>query len=202
MIADSLFFLSKLLDEELKGTDTAPKVVVDNVAKLDDPDFKHKEEVLISLINIEEEKTLKNTPHYTRSVQPPDPADPNGQPREHLAKQNPTIYVNLYVLISCGADYVNALPRIDQVVLFLQGKNVFKSDEHYPNATFPSNVEKIVFELFSMNFEQINHLWGILGGKYVPSVLYKMRLLPMQAERKISDVEPIREFRTDSHKNN
>jgi hypothetical protein len=28
-----------------------------------------------------------------------------------------------------------------------------------------------------MNFEQVNHLWSTLGGKYLPSVLYKMKLV-------------------------
>jgi hypothetical protein len=45
-----------------------------------------------------------------------------------------------------------------------------------------------------MNFEQMNHLWGILGGKYIPSVLYKLRLIPIQESpsEKVSVVEEIK----------
>lgn len=67
--------------------------------------------------------------------------------------------------------------------------------------SFPEeHVEKIMMDVFSMNFEQINHLWGILGGKYIPSVLYKLRILPVQkSELKGADV--IRAIRENSSGN-
>jgi hypothetical protein len=41
----------------------------------------------------------------------------------------------------------------------------------------PEGIEKLIFSLYNINFEQINHLWSTLGGKYLPSVLYKMQLV-------------------------
>ena len=32
-------------------------------------------------------------------------------------------------------------------------------------------------ELVSPTFEQQNHIWGGMGAKYLPSVLYKVRML-------------------------
>jgi hypothetical protein len=40
----------------------------------------------------------------------------------------------------------------------------------------------------------MNHLWGILGGKYVPSVLYKMRVVSIEEEVEDSIGEPIMEI--------
>ena len=37
-------------------------------------------------------------------------------------------------------------------------------------------------ELYTMNFEQVNHLWSTLGGKYLPSVLYKMKMIVISDE--------------------
>jgi hypothetical protein len=34
--------------------------------------------------------------------------------------------------------------------------------------------------MVSLNAEQINHLWAVLGGKYFPSVLYKVRMLTIE----------------------
>jgi hypothetical protein len=45
-----------------------------------------------------------------------------------------------------------------------------------------------------MNFEQLNHLWGILGGKYLPSVLYKIRRVTVDEEATISEAGFIKEI--------
>jgi len=34
--------------------------------------------------------------------------------------------------------------------------------------------------MVNMNFEELNHLWGVLGGAYFPSVVYKVRLVKVQ----------------------
>lgn len=124
--------------------------------------------IVVTLVNIEEEKTLKNGSHYIQ----------NG---DALNKRNPTVFINLYLLFSCShGDYLEALKRISMVILFFQGKNVFTKENS--DGTFPSDVgvEKIILDLFTLNFEQINHLWGILGGKHTPSVLYKLRIVAVQ----------------------
>ena len=36
--------------------------------------------------------------------------------------------------------------------------------------------------MYTLNFEQINHLWSILGAKYLPSVLYKVRQLTIEED--------------------
>jgi len=39
-----------------------------------------------------------------------------------------------------------------------------------------------VVDLYTLNFEQVNHLWSTLGGKYLPSVMYKMRQITIDEE--------------------
>ncbi|MGB1450995.1 MAG: Pvc16 family protein, partial [Marinirhabdus sp.] len=34
--------------------------------------------------------------------------------------------------------------------------------------------------LFTPTFEQLNYVWGTLGGKSLPSVLYKVSLIPIE----------------------
>ena len=41
-------------------------------------------------------------------------------------------------------------------------------------------IEKLIVEMISLTFEQQNHMWGTLGAKYLPSVLYKVRMLVVQ----------------------
>src|SRR3546814_15594603 len=65
------------------------------------------------------------------------------------------------------------LLRITQVISFFQRRSVFTPVE-VPELG-PLDVKKLIFELYSTNFTELNQLWGILGGKYVPPVVYKMR---------------------------
>jgi Pvc16 N-terminal domain len=141
--------------------------------------------VVMTVVNIEEESTLKNNTPYVRRG-------------EEIEKQNPIVFINLYVLISSPIDpYDKALLRISEVIRFFQGKSVF-TPEGNNASNFPDQVGKIMLELFTLNFEQVNHLWGILGGKYLPSVMYKLRLVPILSNKKQS-VQPIEEIAANSN---
>ena len=45
-----------------------------------------------------------------------------------------------------------------------------------------------------MNFEQVNHLWSTLGGKYLPSALYKVRQLTIFEDVEVSESGLIKEI--------
>jgi hypothetical protein len=60
------------------------------------------------------------------------------------------------------------------VISFFQRNPIFTQTEI---PTLPNfGLDKILFDLHSTGFEELNQLWGIMGGKYIPSVIYKMRL--------------------------
>jgi hypothetical protein len=124
--------------------------------------------IVCSLVNIEEEKVLKNGPTYSLR---------NGTTLQH----NPIIYLNLYILFSStkSDNYLVGLADLSRVITFFQGKNVF---DHSNTQGLPEQIEKVIFDIHTLNFEYLNHLWGILGGKYFPSILYKARLVPIEAQ--------------------
>jgi hypothetical protein len=39
------------------------------------------------------------------------------------------------------------------------------------------NIDKLVFELLKTDYQSTNYLWNSLGAKYVPSMIYKVRML-------------------------
>jgi len=53
-----------------------------------------------------------------------------------------------------------------------------------------------------MNSEQVNHLWATLGGKYLPSVLYKVRMLTIEDDTAGLQVETIGRLTANSHDKN
>lgn len=129
--------------------------------------------VILSLVNIEEEKRLKNR---GRTVKVGD----------EFQTSNPPITLNLYLLFSASIrDYEMALHRLSQVIEFFQGKFVFTvSNSPSPRAVNDENLAdfKLILDIHTLNFEQINDLWGSLGGKQVPFVIYRGRLLELRRE--------------------
>ena len=176
-------YINEILDNDQGSQETY--VLLGNIANTQDlsttPNTDEREMVYISLVNVEEEYSLKNERAYHKNL--------NGS----IDYQNPPVYANLYVLFSANhTDYNVALQRLSQVMAFFQGKNKFTFSsapvaESGVGFTFTEeerNNFKLSFDLYTLTFEQINHLWGSLGGKAVPFVLYKVRLVEIEHEVK------------------
>jgi hypothetical protein len=122
--------------------------------------------VCCSIINITEDRILKNhLPDYT-SI--------NGQ---HVVLE-PELKLNLDILISANfTHYDQALKYISYVMTFFQAHPLFTSDQH---PALPNRIGKLTLELLSVNYEQLNQIWAFVGGKQLPSVLYKVRMVTLQ----------------------
>jgi len=142
----------------------------------------------ITLINIEEEKVLKAGGAIKEIV--------NGQ----VFKSNREVNVNLYMLVSANfnGQYDEALKFLSYVVTFFQYRNVFTLSNS-PN--LDPEIKKLIVDLYSPTFEQQNNLWGALGAKYLPSVVYKVRMLVLQEQLPEPVSAPIKQIDdTPNHK--
>jgi hypothetical protein len=142
-------------------------VIAANIAKAEELTAVTSK-IVMSLVNVEEDRISKLPSNSFSS--------PVGTGVEY---RNPPVYINVYVLFSVNRDYTDdALLYLSYVMQFFQHKNIFTP--HNSPALFTDTVlpvQQVSCELVSLNFEQINHLWASLGGKYLPSVLYKIRQL-------------------------
>lgn len=139
-----------------------------------------RDRLYLSLVNIKEEKTLKNLPDRIRN-------DANLR----VSYENPPIFLNFLILIvTTHTDYVNALTVLSRAIRFFQFKNVFTRDNVDPASITTSSVPinpldqletfKLIFDLYSPTMEEVNHMWGTLGGKQYPFVLYSLRMLDLK----------------------
>jgi hypothetical protein len=55
---------------------------------------------------------------------------------------------------------------------------------------------EFTLELYTLTFEQINHLWGSLGGRQVPFAMFKMRLVAITDRSVVRVVPLIEEIQT------
>jgi len=185
MIGSALELLKNHINEyllklpELK-INNEEKIVLDHIN--DQNGNQIKENFLyISLVNIEEERVLKAQ---------------NGSVTNNdgiVSYMNPEIRLNLFVLISSYfKNYKTGLDFLSAAIGGLQGKNVF-TPQNTPG--MDSSIKKLIVEMHTVGFENHNHLWGSLGAKYIPSVLYKVRLITIQEElaeserKRISGIE-------------
>ena len=198
MIAKALRLLTTQLRQYIASTDTVPDppdateppspyVVLGNIALADVPDLSPpiRQRTVLSMVNVHEEAAFKNAPHYER----------NGTDTRY---RNAPVHMNLFLLFSANYDlYENALIRLSQVIEFFQGKNVFTFLDA-PLPEFIGDEElaevRLILDLYTLSFEQINYLWGSLGGKQVPSVMYKMRLIKLKADRTLAAGKLIEEI--------
>lgn len=194
LIADEL---GEYLEQDYRAGFNSSDLVLDNIADLENDRDRFFSKVIMTLVNVEEESTLKNGMHYVKN-------SATGK----LDYKEPPVFVNLYLLFcatydATGGQYELALHRLSLIIQFFQSKRVFTAQNSpgssVSTATVLSDQEKnelrILLELYTLTFEQINHLWGSLGGKQVPSVMYKARLVKVEGRiRQEGDViEEIRE---------
>ncbi|MFN6570929.1 DUF4255 domain-containing protein [Dendronalium sp. ChiSLP03b] len=156
-------------------------VIMDNIAMAEELGGSNNQlsgHVIMSLVNLQEETTLKNGNHYRLD---------NGR----TVYQNPPINLNLFILFSVlHNQYDTALRLLSRVVEFFQSQTEI-SYTTTPGTGSSSRDVRIVPDLYSLTFEQLNHLWGSLGGKQVPFVLYRARLIAVEAQKRQAESEVI-----------
>ena len=157
----NLFFRSKLKINE-------DKAVLSGILGADGTmAIREENKIIITLVNVEREKTIGN----------------NAVPNTSLP-----LNINLYVLFSAyfsAANYPEALRFLSFVMGYLQQKNVFNRSN---TPQLNSDIVKLVFEMENLSTERMNNVWATIGAKYMPSVMYKMRMLTI-------DGSIVREYR-------
>lgn len=105
----------------------------------------------------------------------------------------PSVRINVYVLFVANLDdYPEALKAISLVIAFFQNRSTFEVSGNGDGAS------RVIFDLYSMTFEQQNHLWASLGAKYMPSVMYKAAILDIRDTLVSAELPPVEEIATRS----
>lgn len=175
MIKEVLTILKNKLNDPENGLKDGPRVgdiaVVDDIAKHEDETSGLTDTVVITLLNVEEESTLKNRSWYNKTTVSENPLLYN------VKKQNPPAYLNLYLMIAANRNaYDKSLSDIAKVIEIFQTNNVMEYVDSNANKNFSFRIE-----LHSIPFEQLSYIWGLLGGKVMPSALYKISVVKIEA---------------------
>ncbi|MEN8115396.1 MAG: DUF4255 domain-containing protein [Bacteroidota bacterium] len=181
MIYETLQILKEQLDAFFEEVGLGNIIILDNIALWESGSESADNlegKVVLTLLNIEEESALKNFP-AVKVVN-------NG-----TEYKNPSVNLNLFLMVSANCDnYDISLRSISKVIEYFQGKKIFTSANtvyNRSNVSFdPLDYFKFVVQLYTPGFEVLNHIWGTLGGRQLPSVIYKIQLIQIDRDKKLS----------------
>lgn len=122
-------------------------------------------DVIISLINIEENRISRDPHNYIRQ---------NGG----ILMKNPAVHLYLTLLFTSVRHtdaYGLALQDLQKVIGFFQKKFYF--DRFNTQSLLSTTIEELILDMVSLNLQQLHEIWSVLGGRYYPSVVYRMRMV-------------------------
>lgn len=173
MIAKTLTFITELLNQELKMSFgfNDNRVVASSLVNPDGSMPSNAEnKIVISVVNLEHETSMKSMSNYMTDG------------ANNYAKIAPPVHLNLYLLVSANYDSNNYI-EANKVLSAIIG--VFQANPYFNRQTNPemqAPLEKLTMEIFNLPINELSHIWSGIGAKYVPSIIYKVRMLSIQEE--------------------
>jgi Pvc16 N-terminal domain len=182
MINEALEYIRRELRDHLGVTDG--EVTIESARVMAENDLA--DGALITLVNIEEEPALRNTPHALQVA---------GRPM----RREPSVYMNLYLQFSFDfQDYGTSLLNLSNTIALFQHRRFFRAEDASPGNPFPPGLGRLIFEHHNMSFEALNNLWSIMGGSLFPSVIYKVRLVEIRHDQADQDADAITTIQVDT----
>lgn len=110
--------------------------------------------------------------------------------------KNPPVFLNLSIMFAAYfKDYITGLKFLSAVVGFFQGKTVFTAKNTPAMSQFLS---KINVEIVNLDARELSSVWSMIGAKYMPSILYRFKIISIDEDMIINELTPIREIQSET----
>lgn len=169
MIGASLQFLAMQLNLHLRRTFAVREdlVVVSRILENDGKEYEGATNKLnLFLVNMERDSMVQNyaVPEVNgdRAVVPPK-----------------MVYLNLYFVLAAnfkGGNYVDSLRYLSKAISFFMDHSFY---DRTSSPDMPEGLEKIAIDMENLNMQELNNLWGMIGAKYLPSVVYRLKTVAL-----------------------
>jgi hypothetical protein len=106
-----------------------------------------------------------------------------------MRKQQP-VHLDIYVMLAASFEpetYAEGLKLLSSAMRYFQGHPLMTPQTH---PEMPNGLAQLTLEISNLNNDALGQLWGNLGGRYVPSVQYKLRSVLIDSDTVVT-VEPI-----------
>ena len=101
------------------------------------------------------------------------------------------VYLRLSVLISANfasGNYNEALKFISAAIGFFQSRPVL---DHSNTPDLDPRLDRLVMDIANLSLTELSNLWSTLSGKYLPSVLYRVRMVSVDMAQLTRQDHPI-----------
>ncbi len=173
MINSAILHITNYLNQYLKRTFDLNEdiVALSNIVEQDGTVATNvTNKLVVCLVNIEKDSTPVTLPN--RGMMPSDKA----------VMGYPPVHLNLYLMFAAnfsGNNYSEALKFLSHTVSFFQRNPVF---DHQNTPDLDRRIHQLALDIKNLNIRDLSSLWSILSGKYLPSILYKVRMLSFAAD--------------------
>lgn len=173
MINSAILHLTNYLNQYLKRTFDLNEdiVALSNIVEQDGTVATNvTNKLVVCLVNIEKDSTPVNLPK--RGMMPSDKAVMGYSP----------VHLNLYLMFAAhfsGNNYSEALKFLSHTISFFQRNPVF---DHQNTPDLDRRIHQLALDIENLDTKDLSSLWSILSGKYLPSILYKVRMLSFAAD--------------------
>ena len=153
------------------------KAIIANVSAVQsgsDPEFSDK--LLISLAHLNLEYAVLNQHGKVLSG-------------EQFNRVQPPVTFNTDLLFSASSiKYEESLKLLSDTITFFQA-NHFYDPTNSPD--LPKGIQKISLSVLDLDYHESSQLWSKIGAKYIPSILYRMRLVVFDANQTEGTIPPV-----------
>ncbi len=168
MINSAVSHLTRSLNQYLGRTLQLNEdiVVISNIVEQDGNVAANVDNrMAVFLVNVEKD----STPGYSQK--------PAGVGSTRRVVHHPALHLNLFLMFSAnfgGQNYPEALKFLSHTIRFFQKNPVFN---HHNSPDLDPGIDKLILDIENLNIKDLSSLWSILSGKYLPSILYRVRML-------------------------
>ncbi len=166
MIFETFSCITEDINEHLRSKlrTSEEKVIVSGIVNQDGSlAVQGENKLLATLVNVEDDYTGKNL-RGDGAI-------------KTAAHTSPSVNLNLYILFSAyfsSNNYGESLRFLSFLIAYFQTKNVFNKS-NTPN--LDEKIEKLIFKIENLGIDRLSHIWSMLGAKYMPSIMYKVKML-------------------------
>ena len=104
------------------------------------------------------------------------PVSPSGtQSAGRAPVEAAPVNLNVYLMLASNFDpqnYLESLKILSSAIQFFQTYPVL---DHANTPEMDPGIRQLTFDIHNLDTETLSQLWGSLGGRYAPSIQYKMR---------------------------
>lgn len=167
MISAAINHLAQHLNQFLRRTHQLGDdiVVVSNLQSAKgEPANGTANKVVVCLINIEKDTM-------------PQQGVPAASLRGRIGVFSRPLFLNLEIVVAANfsdKNYAEALTYISSAIACFHQTPVF---DRQLTPDLHRDIEKLLLDIENLSHHELSNIWGMLSGRYLPSVLYKVRMI-------------------------